>query len=186
MEKKEIRKLIFKRRREADGALMAENSRIICEKVMETEAFRKASAIYVYMDCKGEVSLKPLLETAWALGKKTAAPRVTGPGTMSYYYISSYEDVSPGYYDIPEPVTGRLAEEEDALLIVPGVAFDRKRRRCGYGQGFYDRYLSAHTRHTTIAVAFEFQLVDEIQTDVYDVLPQMLITEKEVITCQVI
>lgn len=180
MEKKEIRKLVFARRRAAVPEKLLADSRIICERVMETEAFQNASAIYVYMDCKGEVSVKPLLETAWKLGKKTAAPRVTGPGEMKYYYISSYSDVAPGYYQIPEPVTSREAHDEDALLIVPGVAFDKNRHRCGYGQGFYDRYLAAHRKHPTIALAFDFQLMEEVPSDEFDMLPQMLITEKEV------
>lgn len=180
MEKKEIRKRVFRRRREAEEAILHENSRIICEKVMQTRDFLDASAIYVYMDCKGEVCVRLLLETAWRLGKRTAAPKVTGPGQMKYYYIESYADVAEGYCDIPEPVTGREAREEDALLIVPGVAFDKNRHRCGYGQGFYDRYLAEHTAHPTIALAFDFQIVDEVPAGRYDILPQKLITEKEV------
>ncbi|MFR8172635.1 MAG: 5-formyltetrahydrofolate cyclo-ligase [Marvinbryantia sp.] len=180
MEKKEIRKVVFGRRREADPRKMLADSEIICKKVMETEAFQNASAVYVYMDCKGEVCIRPLLETAWRLGKKTAAPRVTGPGEMRYYYISSYDDLAPGYYQIPEPVTQEEAHDETALLIVPGVAFDKNRHRCGYGQGFYDRYLAAHTSHPTIALAFDFQIMEEVPADAFDRLPQILITEKEV------
>lgn len=180
MEKKEIRKLVFQRRREADSRKLREDSLAICEKIMQTQAFLHASAVYVYMDCKGEVSVRPLLETAWRQGKRTAAPRVTGAGEMKYYYITSYADVAPGYYGIPEPVTQEEAHDEDALLIVPGVAFDRNRHRCGYGQGFYDRYLAAHPAHPTIALAFDFQIMDEVPADPYDIFPQMLITEKEV------
>lgn len=181
MDKKEIRKLIFGRRREADAAVLKADSSIICKKVMETEAFQRAACIYVYMDYKGEVSTGPLLETSWKLGKKVAAPRVTGPGEMKYYYISSDDDVAPGYFGIPEPTDSLVeAREEDALLIVPGVAFDRMRHRCGYGQGFYDRYLAKHTKHPTIAVAFDFQIVPQVPAGEYDIFPQMLITEKEV------
>lgn len=180
--KKEIRKEVFKRRREADPAVLASDSEMICRKIIESPQFQKADSVYVYMDCKGEVSIKLLLETAWKQGKRTAAPRVTGPGEMKYYYIHSYEDVKPGYYDIPEPVTGEKAHDEQALLIVPGVAFDRNRHRCGYGQGFYDRYLAAHKEHPTIAVAFDFQMAEEVPAGPYDIFPQVLITEKEVYT----
>lgn len=180
MDKKAIRKEIFKRRREADPAKIQEDSRIICQKIIESPLFQNADSVYVYMDCKGEVSVKLLLETAWKLGKKTAAPKVTGPGEMKYCYIQSYEDVARGYYDIPEPITQTEAADEDALLIVPGVAFDCNRHRCGYGQGFYDRYLAAHKKHPTIAIAFDFQIVPEVPADEFDIFPQMLITEKEV------
>ncbi len=180
MEKKEIRKLIFQRRKSADAEILKANSDVICKKIMESEAFQSAGCIYVYMDYKGEVSMRPLLETSWRMKKKVAAPKVTGPGEMTYYYIQSYDDVAPGYFRIPEPVTQIEAREESALLIVPGVAFDRRLHRCGYGQGFYDRYLAAHREHPTIAVAFDFQIVEEVPAGAYDVLPQVLITEKEV------
>lgn len=179
MEKKEIRKLIYQRRKEANPAELTKNSAQICEKLMKTEVFQNADAVYVYMDCKGEVSTKPILEECWKLGKRTAAPRVTGPGTMLYYYISSYQDVAPGYYDIPEPVTKEEANDETALIIVPGVAFDKNHHRCGYGQGFYDRYLAAHPKCPTIAIAFDFQIVDEVPANEFDIFPQLLITEKE-------
>ena len=161
MEKKDIRKRVFAKRKELSMEALDQKSQLICEKIMEMDAFVNASSVYVYMDCKGEVSTKPLIEAAWKMGKKVAAPKVHGE-EMTYYYISSYDDVAPGYYDIPEPVTSIEAEEEDALLIVPGVGFDAKRHRCGYGKGFYDRYLSKNTEHTTIAVAFEFQIMDEV------------------------
>lgn len=180
MEKKEIRKLIFQRRKAADLETLKADSDVICRKVMETDAFQRADCIYVYMDYKGEVSTRPLLETSWRMKKKVAAPRVIGPGEMKYFYIHSYDDVAPGYFGIPEPVTQDEAKDETALLIVPGVAFDRNRHRCGYGQGFYDRYLAAHREHPTIAVAFDFQIVEEVPSDRYDIFPQKLITEKEV------
>ena len=178
MEKKEIRKLVFARRKELSEAELTEKSAVICEKIMELESFRNADAVYVYMDCKGEVSMKPVIEAAWKLGKKVAAPKVHGE-EMTYYYISSYDDVAPGYYDIPEPVTGNTAKDETALLIVPGVGFDRNRHRCGYGKGFYDRYLAAHTKHTTVAAAFSFQIMDEVPAQEHDILPQYLATEDD-------
>ena len=68
------------------------------------------------------------------------------------------------------------AADETALLLVPGVAFDKDRHRCGYGKGFYDRYLSRHTQHATVAMALDFQIVETVPSDVYDICPQMLIT----------
>ena len=176
MEKKEIRKKVFSHRKELTQAQIEEKSRAICERIMRMDAFRRAKSVYVYMDCKGEVSTKPLIEEAWRLGKTVAAPKVFGED-MTYFEIASYADVQPGYYDIPEPVTGRAAADDEALLIVPGVGFDAQRHRCGYGKGFYDRYLSKNTKHTTVAVAFEFQMVDEVPAQPHDICPQYLFTE---------
>ena len=176
MEKKEIRKQVFASRKKLTEAELEAKSRAICEKIIRMDAFAKAKSVYVYMDCKSEVSTKLLIEEAWKLGKTVAAPKVFG-NEMTYFEIASYEDVQPGYYDIPEPVTGHAASDDEALLIVPGVGFDAMRHRCGYGGGFYDRYLSRNTKHTTVAVAFEFQIVDEVPTQEHDICPQYLITE---------
>ncbi|MCC8065840.1 MAG: 5-formyltetrahydrofolate cyclo-ligase [Clostridiales bacterium] len=176
MEKRDIRKMVKERRKELPEAELTRRSQIICDAVCSLPEFQSAGEIYVYMDCKGEVSTKPLIETAWRLGKKVAAPKVEGED-MTYYYISSYADVADGYFHVPEPNTGKAASGEDALLIVPGVGFDANRNRCGYGKGFYDRYLALHPHHVTVAVAFDFQIVDEIPVRLEDIRPDYLITE---------
>ena len=181
MEKKEIRKYVFQKRKELTEKECVEKSQQICEKILQMESFQKAEWVYVYMDFIQEVSTKPLIEAAWAAGKHVAAPKVFGE-QMRYFEIRSYDDVMPGYFGIPEPFhTEEEAKCENALLIVPGVGFDENRHRCGYGKGFYDRYLSVHREHNTIAVSFEFQMVDEVPADQYDIFPQILVTEKRII-----
>jgi glutamate-5-semialdehyde dehydrogenase len=177
MEKKEIRKQISGLRKELSSAQLREDSLHICEQVMSLDAYRRADTVYVYIDCKGEVSTRPLIEAAWRDGKKVAAPRVSGKD-MVFGYIRSYEDLAPGSFGIPEPAVIEQAEDEHALLIVPGVAFDSERHRCGYGGGFYDRYLMTHTGHTTVALAFEFQMVEQIPSEVHDICPMYLVTER--------
>lgn len=178
MEKKDIRKRIFQARKETTDAFVESQSILICKKIIAMPCFENASCIYTYMDYNREASTKLLMETAWKHGKRVAAPKVFGED-MRYFYIDSYEDVAPGYFGIPEPdETKGLTEaaQEDALLIVPGVAFDKKRHRCGYGKGFYDRYLSRHPKHPTIAISLDFQIVEEVPADTFDICPQMLVT----------
>ncbi len=178
-DKKSIRKEIFKRRKEADPVQLTEKSRIICDKVIGLDAFQNSDTVFVYVDFKREVETKKIIETAWSMGKKVAAPRVEGRD-MCFYLIQRMDQLEPGYFEIPEPTTGVPAEDEEAILIVPGVAFDRNRHRAGYGQGFYDRYLEKHPHHKTVAVAFDFQIVDEVPSEPTDICPQMVITESEI------
>lgn len=180
MEKKDIRKLVFARRKEQSETELQEKSQAICERIMRLWEFRTAKTIYVYMDYNGEVMMRPLIEEAWRRGIRVAAPKVQGED-MAYYYIESYQDVKPGYFQIPEPEAVNPADDETALLIVPGVGFDKNRHRCGYGKGFYDRYLADHPHHTTVAAAFEFQIMDEVPVADFDICPQYLMTEKRMI-----
>ena len=144
MEKKAIREQIFAARKKMSESERLHNSSLICKRIMEDETFAMAACVYAYMDCKGEVGMEPLLRACWETGKPIAVPKVFGK-ELRFFYINSYEDLASGYFHIPEPIEGLLeAKEERALMIVPGVAFDLDRHRCGYGGGFYDRYLEIH------------------------------------------
>ena len=182
MEKKDIRKQVFAQRAKTSEAFVQQQSSLIAGKIFALPQFQDASCIYVYMDYNKEASTRPIIEEAWRLGKKVAAPKVFGED-MRYFYIHSYDDVAPGYFNIPEPDETRNLKEaadETALLLVPGVAFDKDRHRCGYGKGFYDRFLAAHPGFTTVAAAFEFQLFDAVPFEETDILPQMLVTEQKI------
>jgi len=180
--KQNIRKSIYEKREQADELKVKQDSHIICNKVMKLPAYVEAEAVYAYIDCNNEVGTKEIIEAAWKVGKKVAAPRVEGRH-LHFYEITSYDQLEPGCFGVWEPKKEcQPAEYDEAIMIVPGVAFDKDRHRIGYGQGFYDRYLDSHPRHTTVAVAFDFQLVEQVPADEFDILPQMLITETAVYT----
>ena len=178
MEKKEIRAFVYEQRRRQTALELQKNSQIICARITHTEAFQKTPCIYAYMAAKGEVGLAELLKVAWQRGKRVAVPKVVG-NELEFFYISSYQEVQPGYFGILEPTTTALANEEDALMIVPGVAFDRKGHRCGYGKGFYDRYLKRHTKHKTLSPAFDFQIMEDVPVEEHDRLLQAVFTETQ-------
>lgn len=177
--KKHIRKEVFARRRETPEQDIRNGSRRIFSQVVQLPEYREASVIYAYMDYNREVMTREFIEKAWREGKRVAVPRVVGQD-MIFYLLESFDQLEEGYYGIPEPVSGVLADTAEALMIVPGVAFDEQRRRIGYGGGFYDRYLSRHRRHTTVAVAFEFQIFQELPAEPTDIRPEILITEKRI------
>lgn len=179
--KKVIRKEIFKRRKEADPTMIQKNSELIWQKLFSMKEFQESTWVYLYIDCKNEVKTDGIFKESLRLGKRVAAPKVIGE-TMIFYEITSMEDLEPGYFGILEPKEG-LAEAtgEDGLMIMPGVAFDSFRHRVGYGGGFYDRYLSVHTKHYTAALAFEFQMMEEVPVEPTDLLPDVVITEYQMI-----
>jgi 5-formyltetrahydrofolate cyclo-ligase len=62
---------------------------------------------------------------------------------------------------------------------MPGVAFDRRRGRIGYGGGFYDCYLAALGGCRTIALAYSVQILDRVPVRPFDIRPDRIITETE-------
>ena len=182
MGKKEIRAEVKKRRAEAELGTLHENSKKIVETFVNLSQYQNMDLLLAYVDAKREVETRLLMERAWKDHKKVAAPRVDGDGIMDYYYINSLDDLDPGSFGIMEPkMDCPICEDENGLMLMPGVAFDEHCHRVGYGGGYYDRYLEKHPDIVHIALAFEFQVFPEVPFEAHDILPQMLVTEKRII-----
>jgi len=122
-----------------------------------------------------------MIRRALAMGKQVVLPKVKGK-ELALFWITDFDrDVAPGTWDIPEPTTGTPSDLKDIdLIIVPGAAFDEKGNRLGYGAGFYDKLLSDY-RKTTVALAFEAQVVSKVPADQHDIPIQKIVTEKRII-----
>ena len=186
-QKKEIRQEVKRRRAEALPETLHENSLKIKKTFVELEAYKNTALLLAYVDAKREVETRLLMEQAWKDGKKVAAPRVDGDGIMHYYYIEGMDDLEPGSFGIMEPKKScPLCEEEEGLMLMPGVAFDEHCHRVGYGGGYYDRYLNAHEAEwkmidfMTAFAAFSEQKMILIPGERCDVKPDMIVTEKEI------
>lgn len=193
--KMQIRRIVMERRRACSEAALADMSEDIAAQILRLDVYRSAKTIFAYMDLPGEVQTRTLIGRGLADGKKVALPRVEGQrmrfygigkGTGLTQGLSGRQDpgymhlLLPGAMGILEPDPSRcpcMDDEEDALIIMPGVAFDKDRNRIGYGGGFYDRYLQAHPAHPTVAAAFRFQIFDAIPHGAEDIRPQIIVTE---------
>ncbi len=174
--KKEIRKEILKHRRSLTEEEIRSGSHAIAEKILSMEVYQKAEAVYLYIDCKGEASVREIYEAALRDDKRIAAPRVHGEDMTFYYIHSMEEDLEPGYFAIPEPKTSLPeATDETALLLVPGVGFDPECHRLGYGKGFYDKYLFDKRNLHTIGIGFDCQMVSLIESNETDIKPMQVI-----------
>ena len=132
-------------------------------------AYQAARSLYGYLSYNQEVRTRAILEQAQRDGKRVAVPKVFGD-TMKFLWLDDLDAVSLGYCNIPEPTAdGPEADDEEALVLMPGLAFDPEGHRCGYGGGFYDRYLEQHPRHKTLALCFDFQMYDHLDTDAHDI-----------------
>lgn len=177
-EKKAIRKQIFAARRSCTDHQVEAWSRTITEKVIRLPEFVNTDRVLIYADYNHEVMTGFLIEAAWKAGKEVAVPRVEGRN-MTFYKLTDFSQLSPGYFGIPEPEQGERVNWKDALMIMPGVAFDHACHRVGYGGGFYDRYLEKHPELTRLALAFEFQMLSQVPTEPTDISPQIIVTEQQ-------
>lgn len=169
MDKKQLRREIGSLKKQLPEEIIEAYSVDLTEKFCNTEEYKHATAIYAYLPYNQEVRTWDIIRRAWKDGKKVSVPKVYGD-IMRFIRLESFDEVAPGSWSIPEPIRDvPVADDEDALVLMPGLAFDPEGHRMGYGGGFYDKYLSEHVHHTLVALCYPFQMLEKLETEEHDI-----------------
>lgn len=169
MNKQELRANIRARKRAMSEEMIVKKSEALGRLFAQSEAYKNAKSIYGYLPYNQEVRTTPMLEQALRDGKKVAVPKCYG-GEMKFIWMEDLTKVEKGYANIPEPIADDpVADDETALVLMPGLAFDPQGHRCGYGGGFYDKFLAAEPNHPTLALCYDFQMFDHLETEDHDI-----------------
>jgi 5-formyltetrahydrofolate cyclo-ligase len=185
--KRQLRRSMLVVRRSLSTAERMACSRRVWEHVTSLFCYRQARVVLGYMACDHEVLTDGLMRQIIASGKQLVLPVVqTDRQGMTLYVIQDLErDVAPGYRGILEPQPQRtrvIAPETLELVLVPGVAFDQRGGRLGFGAGFYDRLLGRLPRDIpTVGLAFDFQVIPRLPSQPHDIMLHAIVTESRVI-----
>ena len=177
MDKKAFRREIGAKKREMTLEQINTASQRLCEKFFATDAYKNARSIYAYLPYNQEIRTWDIVTRALSDGKRVAVPKCYGE-VMKFLWISDLDHIAPGAFNIPEPIADEPeADDETALILMPGLAFDSEGHRLGYGGGFYDRYLAEHHDHTLVALCYDFQLFDHLETEAHDIPVDLVIAD---------
>lgn len=169
MDKKELRDYIRKYKRAMTKEEIAEKSAKLGELFLASDLYKQAKNIYGYLPYNQEVRTTAMLEQAQKDGKRIAVPKILGD-TMIFVWLDDLGAVEKGYSGIPEPVDlTPIADDPTALVLMPGMAFDPEGHRCGYGGGFYDKFLASEPGHPTLALCYDFQVLPHLETEAFDI-----------------
>ena len=175
MNKTELRRMIREKKRAMTPAEIEEKSARLGELLRASEAYRNARSIYGYLPYNQEIRTWDLLAQALKDGKQVAVPKVYGE-VMRFIYIDSFSCVDAGYCGIPEPVADEpVADDPCALVLMPGLAFDKNGGRIGYGGGYYDKFLAEEPNHPTVALCYGFQVVENLPAEEFDIPVDLVI-----------
>lgn len=184
--KNKLRENILDRRTKMSSEEVNDKSILIQERLYSTQHYQSARTIMTYVDIQNEVETRSIITKALEEGKNVVVP-MCGPNySLSPIKIDSFEDLRQGTKGILEPSTNSSVVDKQKidLILVPGIAFDRKGNRLGYGLAYYDRFISDLSPSTVnIALAYSFQVLTEIPFEKHDQKVNIIITEKEIIKC---
>ena len=169
MNKHELRAAIRAKKRAMTEEEILRQSAILAGKLKCEPLYRDAEAMYFYLPYNQEVRTVPMLEQAMKDGKRVAVPKCYGD-QMRFIYMDDLRKVENGYANIPEPIAdGPVADDPTALVLMPGLAFTEDGKRMGYGGGFYDKFLAKEPGHPTLALCYDFQMLDHLETEEFDI-----------------
>ena len=169
MDKKELRDYIRKFKRAMTKEEIESKSEKLGELFLASDLYKQAKNIYGYLPYNQEVRTTAMLEQAQKDGKRIAVPKILGD-TMIFVWLDDLTAVERGYSGIPEPIDlTPVADDPTALVLMPGMAFDPQGHRCGYGGGFYDKFLASEPEHPTLALCYDFQVLPHLDTEEFDI-----------------
>ena len=179
LNKEELRRKIKSKRDKLSTYEVLRRSNEIIAKLKEL--LEESNIIACYISFGNEVYTHGLIKE-YVTKKEILVPFIDGKN-LSLSHLKDWKELSSGAYGILEPKKEFLRVrnyDEVEAIIVPGIVFDRKGNRIGYGGGYYDRLLKK-VKAIKIALAYDFQVMERIPNEKHDVKMDMIVTEKEVI-----
>ena len=166
------------------ASVRADASARICAHILASPLLENCKTLLCYAPIRSEVDLTGLAEGVLALGKAVGFP-ICGGENMEFYAVDTLGALSEAdAFGIPIPKADerrRITPDADTLVLVPGLAFDEKGNRIGYGKGYYDRYLHRFPAPTVLGVTFAETLLAHIPTENTDIPAAYLATENGII-----
>lgn len=183
-----VREEIFERRKTISREEHKEFSDNIIDKVLESQAYKKAKTIMTFVSTPAEVNTHKFIEKAIKDGKVITVPiTVAETKELKPSQIKSLDELEIGFYDILSPKKEFIRyvdPDQIDLVIVPGLGFEKSGYRVGYGGGYYDRFLSKLPNVIKLAIAFDLQILDEVPKEDFDIPVDYIYTEDRIIECK--
>jgi 5-formyltetrahydrofolate cyclo-ligase len=191
-EVREVRRRLRRKRASLDRVERIAAERAILRSLEGLRLFRRGARVALYLPMKGEVDLRPAIESAWRRGTAVYLPKIASRrrARMSFVPWTPGGPHRRNTYGIVEPAldAGRLDARRLDAVVLPVVGFDRAGNRLGMGAGYYDRAMRrrldrtrAWRRPKLVGVAFSCQELPSIPISPWDVPLDLIVTERGVV-----
>lgn len=158
----------------------------IAEHVLRLVKKQAARHVMLYAALEDEVPTEMLFCRLRKLGIDTSFPRIGHGNSLHVHVVSSWDDLRPAAFGIKEPhrALPRVEPTQLDVIVVPGVAFDHRGSRLGYGKGYYDRFLARIPHTLRIGLAFDCCVYERVPSELHDIPMHYVVTETQCIVSE--
>lgn len=157
-------------------SLRNEHSAIVCQKLSVLSKKLNARTIHTFIPMGSEVDVMPFIVAEFAKDTTIVAPQTLKARQLKHLRLLSPNDLESGRFGTQHPAGDEEFGGKPDLILVPGLAFDHRGFRLGYGAGYYDTFLAQNPHAFKLGVCYPFQLVDEVPIEPHDVqLDQIIV-----------
>jgi len=194
--KRKLRQEFLKKRNNLSRGEIKSKSEKIEKRLFALPEFQRAKTIMFYVSFRSEVETEKMIKNALKLRKRIVVPVVDGEKIVVSEIKNLKKELTKGSFGIREPkkeFRRRVNQKEIDLVVVPGVVFDKRGGRLGYGRGYYDRFLrnklirlrmSRSHQCALIALAFDLQIARKIPLVKEDIKIDKIVTESGIVDCK--
>lgn len=187
MNKAKLRKEFLQKRSSLDDFSLKQINNKIFQRFINSKIYKDSNNIMIYISFDTEVNTHIIIDHIISQGKKVIVPITDSENKkLIPSELHSMNELELGFYNIltPKKEFIRVFNPDDIdLIVVPGIVFDKKGYRIGYGGGYYDRFLKNLSSTYKISLCYDFQLIDSVPNEDYDILIDSILTEKRIIKC---
>ena len=181
-DKPKLREFFQKKRLLLSPLKTRQMNRDICKRILSLKSFSTKKTVACYIAANNEPDIKTVIDRL-IKNKKTVAAPAFFKKTKDYEFVKfeNFQNLTLGPYKILQPQNAPIVNPADIeLALVPAVAFSQNGLRLGYGKGVYDRLL-ANSNALKIGIAYDFQVIDQFESEAHDIRVDFVVTEKRII-----
>lgn len=185
MSKEALRSTLRARRSALSKEERARADLRIASRLLELPEVVRADCVFTYLSFGSEVDTRFVITWCWEMGKRVCLPRCAAGYTLTWHAVEDLDHLVRSRFGMEEPAAGapqaQPAGSVYSVALVPGLAFDRRGFRLGYGGGYYDRFLPAFSG-VSIGLCRSDLLSDELPSlSEYDYPVDLVVTDNEAI-----
>lgn len=177
--KQALRKQMRLKRDNLDSSAKKQYDQWVCTRLLELIEFQKPQSVHTYLPMGSEINLHPLIQILLDRQIQVTCPQTLGNRQLKHLILHDLNEIESGKFGTQHPASKKIYTGPQDLIIVPGLAFDSKNYRLGYGGGYYDSFLDQQPTAYKIGLAYPFQMVAQVPKEAHDQqLDQVLFKEE--------